>query len=450
MVFFKVPTYIKHKMSLSKLPTELLELIATNLSNEPLSRLLQVNSRLYNTLLPYLYQRQDKMYNWPASFMRAVATGNERGTQNFLYYGADVNIIRNYLVLHALKVPVSPWFDLQTPLNVAASNGNDAVVMMLLDHGAEINGVVQEDWGCRKRRTQPAVVDALLSGHESTVRILLERGSDIQGPHIEAGGLVSCAVETGQLAMLKLLTEFGAEMNIPHNGVYPLWRAVCSKRLSTDIARFLLDHGAEIAPIDEGHKRIMEQVVESGTVDTARLLLERGAIYPQDSFPYAVAYSSVDCIRLLIEYLIKPGIESLTRAIKDQRLEMVQVLLEEGFNLNTRDSRGYTVLHYAVTQCGFEWPTARLTGPICILPARRQLVRDMKVIPTQNVSSPCRIHKIQRDNAEKILHYLIDKGADVNAMDGRGQTPLNLAQRYAPAAKQILLANGAVLEEEGI
>lgn len=442
--FFKVTTYIKHKMSLLKLPTELLELIAINLSNEHLSLLLQVNSRLYNILLPYLYQRQDKMYNWPASFMRAVATGNERGSQNFLYYGADVNIICNYLVLHARKVPVSPWFDLQTPLNVAAGNGNDAMVMMLLDRGADINGVAQKDWGRRKRRTQPAVVDALLSGYESTVRILLERGSDIQGPHIEAGGLVSCAVETGQLAMLKLLVEFGADMNIPHDGVYPLLRAVCSKRVSTDIARFLLDNGAEIAPTDEGHKRIMEQVVERGTVDTARLLLERGAIYPQDNFPYAVAYSSVDCIRLLIEYGIKPGIESLTRATKSQRLEMVQVLLEEGFDLNTRDSRGSTILHYAVTQCGFEWPTARLKGPICILPARRQLVRDMKVIPTQNVPSPCRIPEIQRDIAEEIMRYLIDKGADVNAMNGQGRSPLYLAQKYAPAAEQILLDNGAV------
>lgn len=321
---------------------------------------------------------------------------------------------------------------------------NDAVVMILLDHGAEINGVVQKDWGCREERTQPTVVDALLSGHESTVRILLERGSDIQGPHIEAGRLVSCAVETGQLGMLKLLIEFGADVNIQHDGVYPLWRAVCSKTLSTDIARFLLDHRAEIALIDEGHKRIMEQVVEGGTVDTARLLLERGAIYPQDNFPYAVAYTSVDCIRLLIEYGIKPGIESLTRATKYQRLEMVQVLLEGGFDLNTRDSRGSTILHYAVTQCGFEWPTAGLTGPICCLPARRHLVRDMKVIPTQNVSSPCSIQEIQRDDAEEILRYLIDKGADVNALDGRGQTPLYLAQKYAPAVEQILLANGAV------
>ena len=180
----------------------------------------------------------------------------------------------------------------------------------------------------------------------------------------------------------------------------------------------------------------MEQVIERGTINTARLLLERGAVLPQDNFPHAVAYSSVDCIRLLIEYGIKPDIESLTRAIENQRLEMVQLLLERGFDVNTRDSKGSTILHYAVTRCGFAWPTGRLMGSICGRPARRQLLRDMKPIPTQNVSSPCRIQKIQWDYAEEILRYLIEKGADVNAMYRQGRTPLHLAQKYAPAIER--------------
>lgn len=437
-------------MSLLKLPTELLQLIATTLSDRYLSRLVQVNSHLYNLLFSYLYQRRPKpgyyVCGWPASFIRAVATENERGTRNFLYYGADVNVICGNLFLHAQEVPFWPWFEMQTPLNVAASIGNDALVIMLLDQGAEINGVVQENWGPSRERTQPAVVDALLSGHESTVRLLLERGSDIQGPHMEAGGLVSCAVETGQLAMLKLLVEFGADVSIPYNGVYPLRRAVCSEQLSTDIVRFLLDHGAEIAPIDDGHGRIMKQVMERGTIDTARLLVECGAIYPLDEFHLAVADGSLDFVRLLIECGMKPDIELLKRAIHNQRFEMLQLLLEVGFDLNSRDSRGSTLLHQAVTQCGFEWPTGRMARSICRKPARRQRVRDIKVIRPQNLSAPCKIQEIQKDDAEETLRYLIGKGADVNAMDGQGYTPLYLAQKYASAAEQILLDNGATSE----
>ncbi|KAJ5613173.1 ankyrin repeat-containing domain protein [Penicillium lagena] len=334
---------------------------------------------------------------------------------------------------------------MQTPLNIAASIGNDALVVMLLDHGAGINGVVQENWGPSRMHTQPAVVDALLSGHESTVRLLLERGSDLQGPHIAAGGLVSYAVDTGHLAMLKLLAEFGADMNIPYAGVYPLYKAVCSTQLSTDIVRFLLDYGAEIAPIDDGHGRLMKEVLNRGTIDTARLLLERGAVYPPDEFRSAIYFGTLDTIRLLIEYGMKPDIEWLNIAIRTQRLNVLQLLLEGGFDLNTRDSGGCTVLHYAVGQCGFEWPTQRIEPLPCGLPyfGSGRLVRHINVIPPQNVSTPCNNHDNERDDAKDILRYLIHMGADVNAMDGQGRTPLYLARKYAPAVEQILLDNGA-------
>lgn len=441
-------------MSLLRLPAELLRIIATTLSDEHLSCLLQVNHFLYSLLLPDLYQRRPKYgpdeTGWPTNLFRAIATGNERGTRNFLHYGANVNIICSSGFLRIAKVPISPWFDKQTPLNIAASIGNDALVMMLLNRGAEINGVVQENLRHSRGPTQPAVVDALLSGHESTVRLLLERGSDLQGPHIEAGGLVSCAVKTGQLMMLKLLLEFGADMNIPYNGVYPLYHALCSQDISTDIARFLLDNGAELAPIDDGRGRLMKEVIRSGTIDTARLLLERGAIYPQDEFRSAIYGGTPESIRLLIEYGIKPDMDSLERAIRNQRLNLLQLFLEWGVDMNTRDSRGSTILHYAVSWCGFVLSNQRMIYPpplgTC---GPRQLVRRIAVIQPQNVSAPCSISH-QKDDVEDILRYLIHKGADVNAKDGQGQTPLYLAWKCAPAVAHILLDSGATSERSFI
>ncbi|KAJ5628506.1 ankyrin repeat-containing domain protein [Penicillium lividum] len=444
-------------MSLLRLPTELLLLIAKSLPDRRLSRLLQVNHHLYDLLLPHLYRRRpgfrvDKR-SWPSNFMRAIATGNERGTQNFLKFGADVNTVCGSCFLRATKVPISPWFDMQTPLNIAANIGNDALVIMLLDHGAAVNGVVQEDLSPRSKQTQPAVVDALLSGHESTVRILLERGSDLQGPHIWAGGLVSCAVQTGHLGILKLLAEFGADMNVPHGGVYPLSKAVFSRALSTDIVRFLLDHGAEIASIDDGQGRFMRDVISCGTIDTARLLLERGAVYTPDRRSFVVSFATVDTIRLLIEYGMKPDVESLRRAIRTQRLNVVQFLLEADVDLNARDSRGSTVLHFSVMGCrsgGFSMGICERPGGLCGCPMPRQLLRRIEVLSPQKLSDSCRILDTKKDGPVDILRYLIQMGADVNAVDWLGHTPLYMAREYAPAVEQILLDHGALSERPSL
>ncbi|KAJ5752210.1 ankyrin repeat-containing domain protein [Penicillium odoratum] len=378
--------------------------------------------------------------------MRAIACGNERGTQNFIKFGADVNTVCGTSFLRATEFPISPWFEKQTPLNIAANIGNNALVIMLLDHGAAVNGVAQESMSRHSKQTQPAVMDAMLSGHESTVRILLERGSDLQGTHMWAGGLVSCAVQTGHLGMLKLLVEFGADMNVPYGGVYPLYRAVSSRALSTDIVRFLLDHGAEIASFDDTQGRLMNVVISCGTIDTARLLLERGAVYTPDRRSSVISIATLDTIRLLIEYGMKPDVESLKRAIKSHRLYVVQFLLEADVDLNTRDARGSTVLHFAVTCCcSGGSPIGR-----CRRPTRGQLLRRIEVVSPQNVSDSCRKLDTKKDDPVDILRYLIQMGADVNAVDWRGHTPLYTARRYAPAVEQILLDYGALSERPSL
>ncbi|GJP96667.1 hypothetical protein CBS115989_4338 [Aspergillus niger] len=433
-------------MSLLALPTELLQQVAALLPDGHLSSLLQVNLHLYDVLLPCLYQRRHKSRDfarsWPAGFMRAIATGNVQGTQNFLHYGADVNLVCSHHFLHQAKVPIEPWFDLQTPLNVAASIGNDTLVMMLLGHGAEINGLKHHD-GVRFRHTQPAIADALLSGHISTVRLLLEHGSDIQDCHIEAGRLVLYAVNTGQLTMLQLLKEFGADLNIAYNHVEPLHKAACLRQISTDIVRFLLDHGAEITSSDRRHRRFMEDVMRGGTIDTARLLLERGAVFPQDGFHSAIACGTPDFIRLLIEYGHKPDIEWLKWAIRSRRLDLLQLLLEEGVGLYSRDARGSTILHYAVKWCSYESPTHGMSQAICGIPAQTPLVRRIKNIEPQTVSRPCSIQGTSRGTSEDILRYVIHRGAEINALDGNGRTPLDIARKYAPKVEQILVDSGA-------
>ena len=71
------------------------------------------------------------------------------------------------------------------PLAIAAGSGHLAVVKLLLERGAEVNH-------CRKNGAT-ALVDAATWGHEATMRTLLEAGAEVNIPHREGWTAVMIA-----------------------------------------------------------------------------------------------------------------------------------------------------------------------------------------------------------------------------------------------------------------
>ncbi|KAJ6020528.1 ankyrin repeat-containing domain protein [Penicillium herquei] len=428
------------------LPPELLLLIAATTSERDLFSLIQVNSLLYNLFLPELYQHhiqksKDRVHKSKeqVGLFRAVAAGNERGTLHFLRYGANVNATTGS---HSLDEPV-PWYYPFTPLNVAANIGNDTLVKILLDHGAEINGVHPDDMPWTTHTgvsfTQPPVLDALLSGHVSTVGILLEWGSPLESPCIYQGGLVNWALRTAQIAMLELLVEFGADFNIPlYDNTLPLLQGATTSNISTDLVRFLLDHGADITLVDDENGKLLNRVIKFGNIDTARLLLERGASCPPNILDSVISGCTFETIGLLAEYGIHLHDVKIKRVIIVGRLDILQLFIDEGRDVNVRDSRGGTALHYAVELS--QWLQSTLRGPIHSQRPLDALVRQVEITPQLNVSARCSIWREYDNVAIKILHCLIKAGADINAVDGRGRTPLDVACKRAPLIVQQLLS----------
>ncbi|KAJ5752655.1 ankyrin repeat-containing protein [Penicillium odoratum] len=255
-------------MTLLELPSELILLIALFLPESALAHLLQVHRSLYKLLLPNLYQRHIRDSMLQEALFWCTATGNEAAVKNFLHYGADVNASMDMGPISHAKIHFQPWFNVQTPLSIAANIGNDKLVALLLNHGANVLGFRSR----HRVPTQPAVVDALLSGHESTVRLLLLHGSPIHDPDMEEGSLVNYAIMKGQISLLKLLVEFEADLNIPWEGRYPLNRAVSSRNLSTEIVQFLLDNGADITLANRRPGLLLNEA-SYGPIDTLRLLL---------------------------------------------------------------------------------------------------------------------------------------------------------------------------------
>ncbi|MGB2713787.1 MAG: ankyrin repeat domain-containing protein [Vicinamibacterales bacterium] len=121
---------------------------------------------------------------------RACVDGDDISVRMLLEAGADPNGVRDYAAFHRSKYQfgVEPSW----PINQAAVGGHTDVVRLLLRAGAKVDA--PEDEG------QTALTLAATKGHLDVVRLLLEAGADksYRGPG--AGGFVGTAEEIARNA----------------------------------------------------------------------------------------------------------------------------------------------------------------------------------------------------------------------------------------------------------
>ena len=247
------------------------------------------------------------------------------------------------------------------------------------------------------------------------------------------------------------------------NGKTPLhWAATAN---SADVARLLIDHGADIQAMELIGWTTLHIAVRNGALEVAKLLIEAGAELElkdtDGNTPLMLARGHKDMTDLLIE----AGAESsLMYAAAANDRELAERLLDGGASPNLKDDEsGNSVLHVAAENGAFDVARLLLDRGAVIEAQNNRKVTPLIVAATWSQTELARLlikwgarvnyccghwgtalHHAANLRRTEMAKLLMDQGAQPNAKAEDGQTPLHLAAwRGARDFAEFLIDHGA-------
>jgi ankyrin repeat protein len=256
-----------------------------------------------------------------------------------------------------------------------------------------------------------ALQHAVMNGFVDTVRVLCERGADINTVNIQGKTLLIAAFLLKRFDVAAFLIRAGADVNaVTSDGFSALAAAARSNSVST--VQLLLEHGADIAAVDALGKNALFEAAYAGAVHMMEFLVQRG-----------LSITAVD----------RTGTTLLMKAVNQRHKAAAEWLLQHGAAVNTVDHGGYTALY-------------RASSSSCEDAAMIELLlangADVHIRAADNSRTALDAAAIK--GHLKTVKLLVAAGCDVNSADSSGMTSLHLAlERHHSEVVQLLLEHGA-------
>jgi uncharacterized protein len=350
----------------------------------------------------------------------------------------------------------------ETPLMLAARTSRADAVRLLIERGANVN--VVEHW-----QGQTPLMYAAALDRADVVAALLEAGADVNATtplnelprrvpaarfnvEFPLGGMTALAfaAREGAAAATHLLIEAGADMDhTTPEGFSPLVLAI--HNLHYDVAKLLVDAGASFAGgalytlMDARNRVPLDGPRRSPTGATTELelldaMLARGVDFddrpPQPLPDNQPGFGDVPT---------QPVDLALIRAARSADLESLRRMIAAGADPASAEPTGFNTV-IAVTE-GPEIPPLvevdreRPDEPDAIAALEFLIGQgvDLNARGPQGVSA---IHTAARRGFREVVRFLAANGADLNATDAGGRTPLD----YALGRYQMMFGNPPVHE----
>ncbi|MXY25741.1 MAG: hypothetical protein F4Y45_14640 [Acidobacteria bacterium] len=317
----------------------------------------------------------------------------------------------------------------ETPLMTAARTGHGAAIDALLAHGADVDAV--EEW-----RGQTALMWAAAQNQVTSVERLLAAGADPNARSARGFTPVLFAAREGNVEVLAPLVRSGADVDdvLPERGMSGLVLAVYNAQY--DFAKALLDEGADPNASGNGWTALHQ------VVWTYRPNLGRNPPFPVplgelDAFDMVreLAAAGADLnLRQTKEprdgnrnVLNRIGSTAFLQAAKVADIEMMQLLVDLGADPSITTEEGATPL-MAAAGVGI-WKIGENPGTneeaLAAVELAWELGNDVNAV---DVNGDTALHGAIHRGADNIVRFLVEKGANIDAVNENGWTALSVAQ----------------------
>lgn len=371
--------------------------------------------------------------HWAAEF------GDVANAKRLVAARADVNRANRYGV---------------KPLSLACEAGSTELVELLLKAGADPN--TQLPGG------ETALMTAARTGRVGPVRALLAAKADVNAKERDGQTALMWAAAEGHAAVVQLLIQSGADFRAPlPSGFTPLCFAARDGR--REVAQVLLKAGADVneamQPPRTGGKNPRKGMsplllaVENGHFELAVDLVKAGAD-PNDQRSGYTPLHALTWVRRPEKGDGPEGDPAPVGSGALSSLQFVRELVARGADVNARLQRGASGRGKLGEKGATPFLFAAHTADLPLMRLLVELGADPK-IPNADHCLPLLAaagigvlapgeEDATPDEVVEAVKYLLDLGADVNAVDDHGETAMHgAAYRSAPKVAALLTARGA-------
>ena len=207
------------------------------------------------------------------------------------------------------------------------------------------------------------------------------------------------AAEYGQAGMARVLIEAGADINIQNaSGRTALQEAIRDGADPT--AKLLIDTGASLSLVDDENWTPLHQAAQDGRTEIVKILLEKG-----------LDMEAVVTDQNIWEVLTTGRATPLILAVGASRIQTAQFLIFRGADIRAENILGEQPIHIA-----------SLRG---LLPLVKQFLEEGVDIETRDSRyNETPLLKAASTGRTDVILYLLQKGADINAKTQRDRNAL--------------------------